>query len=150
MTAVEHLVIGNLALAPACEELASRPRLTVIEGRAGERLQGHMPEHAIDVRRHGNVPAVVAACFVCLLLTVSLAIGWSVITGRAAMADEAFSHVEMEEVAVEAGDSLWTIAERHAVDGMTTRELVDRLKELNGTGSQPLQPGDVLMVPIAS
>ena len=150
MTAVEHLVIGNLALAPAREEVTSRPRLTVIEGRAGERLQGHMPELVIDAQRHGNMPAVVAACFVCLLLTVSLTIGWSVITGRAAMADEAFSHVEMEEVAVEAGDSLWTIAERHAVDGMTTRELVDRLKELNGTGSQPLQPGDVLMVPIAS
>lgn len=150
MTAVEHLVIGNLALAPAREKVAPRPRLTVIEGRAGERFQGYMPELVIDAQRHGNVLAVVAACFVCLLLTVSLAIGWSVITGRAAMADEAFSHVEMEEVAVEAGDSLWTIAERHAVDGMTTRELVDRLKELNDTGSQPLQPGDVLMVPIAS
>ena len=150
MTAVEHLVIGNLALAPAREEVAPRPRLTVIEGRAGESFQGHMPELVIDAQRHGNVPAVVAACFVCLLLTVSLAIGWSVITGRAAMADEAFSHVEMEEIAVEAGDSLWTIAERHAVDGMTTRELVDRLKELNDTGSQPLQPGDVLIVPIAS
>lgn len=49
-------------------------------------------------------------------------------------------------VVVEQGDSLWQIAQAVA-PGRDPREVVSRIRELNGLSSNLIQPGQVLLVP---
>jgi LysM repeat protein len=51
-------------------------------------------------------------------------------------------------VVVEPGDSLWSIAERTA-PSTDPREVVGRIRDLNGLRSNLIQPGEVLLVPSA-
>lgn len=55
--------------------------------------------------------------------------------------------VPLCEIAVGSGDSLWSIAETHPVEGVSTPELVAWLKEANGLESSALGLGQTLSVP---
>lgn len=50
------------------------------------------------------------------------------------------------EVVVQAGDSLWSIAERVAPE-RDPREVVTAVRELNGLRSNLIQPGQVVLLP---
>lgn len=45
------------------------------------------------------------------------------------------------------GDSLWTLARRHADRGRDVREVVAALREANAVSASDLQPGMVLLIP---
>lgn len=51
------------------------------------------------------------------------------------------------EVRIEAGDTLWEIAERYPVDGMGTEELVDHIARANDIEGGLLRIGTVVAVP---
>lgn len=57
--------------------------------------------------------------------------------------------VPLCEMAVGPGDSLWTIAESHPVEGVSTPELVAWLKEANDLESSALGLGQTLSVPMS-
>ncbi|HYO20627.1 MAG TPA: LysM peptidoglycan-binding domain-containing protein [Dermatophilaceae bacterium] len=67
--------------------------------------------------------------------------------GRALAADSTTPRpVSTRTVVVEQGDSLWLIAGRTAPDA-DPREVVTRIRELNGMRSNLIQPGQALLVP---
>jgi nucleoid-associated protein YgaU len=52
-------------------------------------------------------------------------------------------------VVVHPGDSLWSIAQRHAGPGTDVRAVVDAVRDLNGMTGSTLLAGDVVLVPTA-
>lgn len=55
--------------------------------------------------------------------------------------------VPTEYVAISEGDTLWSIAERHPIDGLTTRQCVMWIVAANGMDGSVVFPGQVLEVP---
>ncbi len=51
------------------------------------------------------------------------------------------------EVRIEAGDTLWEVAERYPVEGMRTEELVDLIARANGIEGGLVHVGTVVAVP---
>jgi nucleoid-associated protein YgaU len=99
----------------------------------------------LRLTRRGRLARTTALITLLLLLAASVAdvVG----TGRALAADTPTpSQVSTQSVVVESGDSLWGIAVRTAPDA-DPREVVTRIRELNGMRSNLIQPGQVLLVP---
>ncbi|MCC6222057.1 MAG: LysM peptidoglycan-binding domain-containing protein [Thermoleophilia bacterium] len=76
-----------------------------------------------------------------LLVVILAALGAARPTSGAARGEDA----RAERYVVEAGDTLWVIAERR-YDG-DPREGVWLIRERNGIGSGSIQPGQVLVLP---
>ncbi len=57
--------------------------------------------------------------------------------------------VEQQRVTVQAGQSLWTLAQRIAPDH-DPRDVVAKIRDLNELTSTQLQPGQQLVVPVAA
>jgi hypothetical protein len=53
-------------------------------------------------------------------------------------------------VFVEQGDTPWTIASRHPVDGQTTEQTARQIAELNGAASGGISAGTTIEVPAAA
>jgi nucleoid-associated protein YgaU len=106
-----------------------------------------VPTSANEVRltRRGRLARSGALAALVVLLAVSVA---DVVGGGRALAADASSPrpVSTQSVVVEQGDSLWLIAGRTAPDA-DPREVVTRIRELNGMRSNLIQPGQVLLVP---
>jgi nucleoid-associated protein YgaU len=105
------------------------------------------PALAPDVRltRRGRLARSGALAALVVLLGISVAdvVG----SGRALAADTSTARPVMTQtVVVEQGDSLWVIAGR-AAPATDPREVVTRIRELNGMRSNLIQPGQVLLVP---
>lgn len=58
--------------------------------------------------------------------------------------------VSTTEVRAEAGDTLWSIARSHPVDGLTTADTVDMISRMNGLADPRVTPGARLSVPDAA
>jgi len=54
------------------------------------------------------------------------------------------------EVQVRAGDSLWTLAVTHPVEGLTTAQVVDLVARDNRLEGRDIVPGDTILVPSES
>ncbi len=105
-------------------------------------------EAAGDIRltRRGRLIRSGALLTLMLLLALKVASGFS--DGRAPAADPPRHQLALEttSVVVERGDSLWRFAQR-AAPGSDPREVVVRIRELNGLRSNLIQPGQVLLLP---
>jgi nucleoid-associated protein YgaU len=101
--------------------------------------------HVVRLTRRGRLARSLALAAVFLLLAVSIA---DVVGGGLARASsaEAMVPVSTLSVVVQPGDSLWTIAGRTAPT-TDPREVVSRIRDLNGLRSNLIQPGQVLLVP---
>ena len=76
-----------------------------------------------------------------------LAVLFGGLASRQAAFDAALASQSRIEVAVERGDTLWSIASAHPIDGMSQVDTVEVLKSWNGLEQASLQPGMVLSVP---
>lgn len=65
---------------------------------------------------------------------------------RLAVSAEAGRSPHYREVTVAAGDTLWAIAGRLDIPG-DRRDVIERIRDLNGLGARSIQPGEVLRVP---
>jgi nucleoid-associated protein YgaU len=105
------------------------------------------PASASEVRltRRGRLARTGALAALVVLLGVSVV---DVVGGGRALAADASDArpVTTRTVVVEQGDSLWLIAGR-AAPATDPREVVTRIRELNGMRSNLIQPGQVLLVP---
>jgi LysM repeat protein len=59
------------------------------------------------------------------------------------------TNVSTATVMVRPGDTLWDLASRADIPGMTTAEAVDVIADINGLGSATLLAGTSLRVPVA-
>jgi nucleoid-associated protein YgaU len=105
------------------------------------------PASAHDVRltRRGRLArsGALAALVILLAVSVTDVVGG----GRALAADTVVPEpVSTQSVVVEQGDSLWLIAGRAAPEA-DPREVVTRIRELNGMRSNLIHPGQVLLLP---
>lgn len=67
--------------------------------------------------------------------------------------DAAFAAINSqptESICVRVGDSLWTVASRHAVDGVCTNDIVEWIRASNDLKTSELHPGQRLIAPSAS
>ena len=129
-----------------------RPCFRVIEG--GSRKSGSQKADWAHARQSGATGHVyslhtriglgamtVAACLV-------LALVWTVsdmLVARNVACS--FDQTPCETITVCSGDSLWTIADEHPVEGRTTAEVVRFIREYNNLADTCLYPGMELNVP---
>lgn len=107
-----------------------------------------VPVSEVRLTRRGRLARSAALMVVLVLLAISVidVVG----TGRALASDATTTQpVSTRTVVVEQGDSLWRIAGSTAPT-VDPREVVTRIRELNGLRSNLIQPGQVLLVPSAT
>lgn len=132
------MVEGNLAVAATYE----RPRFHVVDGGLDAR-----PAPRPVAVQHCRVlsPRTVLVASACVLAVLAALFGG--LASRQAAFDAALASQSRIEVAVERGDTLWSIASAHPIDGMSQVDTVEVLKSWNGLEQASLQPGMVLSVP---
>lgn len=84
-----------------------------------------------------------------MLFAVSCLALFGIVLGSGAVADasvEGGAAPVTATVVVAQGDSLWSIA-RSLSNDQDPREMVQRIRELNGIGDWPIVPGQRLVVP---
>ena len=92
---------------------------------------------------------VVGVAFVlfCVVVVISSSVSDELVAQRRR---RAFDGISSCSLTVEYGDSLWNIAEAHAVTGATTEEVVRWIIERNDLASSYLRAGYRLVVPSTS
>ncbi|MDI9496574.1 MAG: LysM peptidoglycan-binding domain-containing protein [Bacillota bacterium] len=77
------------------------------------------------------------------VLLVSMAAFTSILTFNAYSKDiQRFDYVS-----VQAGDTLWSIAENYA-EGKDIREVIYNISKLNKIHNRPIRPGDLIKIPL--
>lgn len=111
--------------------MASRvPGMTARDGEPRRRTMS-----GTDIDRSRTVELVIIA-----VLTVAVLVGaaWQRQTAR--------SDVRTALVRVESGETLWSLAQSHPVEGLTTEQTADLIAEMNGV-TGPIHVGSELKVP---
>lgn len=145
------MVYGNLAL--ASEAPARRAdggsRFVVVEGSLGharpERLVAHRPETSTS-----RLARVCAVAGVVVMFLVVFVAGVSAFSNRADLVSHAASEVAWAETTIREGDSLWSLAESHPIEGLSTQETAEIIEAHNAFNSVVLMAGDTVLVPSQS
>ena len=144
------MVQGNLALKL---ETPAAPAFTVVKGgRSGFQTLPGKPVRSQRVATTSAPVALKASTIVALAvaLTLFFVLATSIFSARHAAYAESASNVTYETVRVQSGDSLWSLAQEHSVDGLTTQETSDIIRSVNHLEHGSLDAGDVLKVPARS
>ena len=115
------MVQGNLALKL---EAPAAPAFTVVKGgRSGFQTLPGKPVHSQCVATTSAPVALKASTIVALAvaLTLFFVLATSIFSARHAAYAESVSNVTYETVRVQSGDSLWSLAQEHPIDGLSTR-----------------------------
>lgn len=85
-----------------------------------------------------------------LIFLVAFAFFFYILSGFV-FASEGVPEVQLKEVTVQPGDSLWKLAVRYQEKaGMDVQELIDLMKEINDLDSAIIYPGQNLHIPVKS
>lgn len=144
------MVQGNLALKL---ETPAAPAFTVVKGgRSGFQTLPDKPVRSQCVATTSAPVALKASTIVALAvaLTLFFVLATSIFSARHAAYAESASNVTYETVRVQSGDSLWSLAQEHSVDGLSTQETSDIIRSVNHLEHGSLDAGDVLKVPARS
>ncbi len=148
---VTNMVQGNLALKL---ETPAEPTFTVVQG-------GRSGFQPLPVKPAPNQQAVVAPARVVALkvptivavavaLTLFFVLAMSVFSARHAAYAESVSNITYETIRVQPGDSLWSIAEEYPIEGLSTQETSDMIRNVNHLEHGSLAAGAHLKVPARS
>ena len=120
-----------------------RPKLRVIEGGLSQSKKcNHVRAFALPTVRELAIAAVMVA------LVAAFFFACSAQDAQAhSRVDDMLASAQYETVTVVSGDTLWGIAEDHSVDGFTTANMVDAIREENHLESACLYGGMQLLVP---
>ena len=163
MSNVRYDTSGNLALIPRAVQ---KPRFVVIDGAASMPEQ---PRHLVPTECGtvvnptriitpsqapvSNSIALTLARRIIAGFVIGIAFASLLFAGHIASAsisaahDDALASTQFSEVEVRGGDSLWAIAEAHSIDGLSTQQTSDVIREVNDLASGALVPGMTLLVP---
>lgn len=142
-----NLVQGNLALTL---ETPAEPTFTVVKGgRSRFQPVAAMPDRAQHTVVAAAPVALKASTIVAFAVAFTLffVLATTVFTARHAAYADSASNVTYETVRVHTGDSLWSLAEEHPVEGLTTQETSDMIRSVNHLERGSLDAGAVLKVP---
>lgn len=145
-----NMVQGNLALKL---ETPAEPTFTVVQG-------GRSGFQPLTVKPARNQQAVVAPPRVALKVSTIVAVAvaptlffvlaTSVFSARHAAYAESVSNVTYETIRVQSGDSLWSLAEEYPIEGLSTQETSDMIRNVNHLEHGSLAAGAHLKVPARS
>ena len=145
-----NMVQGNLALKL---ETSAEYTFTVVQG-------GRSGFQPLTVKPARNQRAVVAPARVALkvptivavavALTLFFVLATSVFNARHAAYAESVSNVTYETIRVQSGDSLWSLAEEYPIEGLSTQETSDMIRNVNHLEHGSLAAGAHLKVPARS
>lgn len=146
-------VVGNLALAPAEEH-----RFTVIDGSAAQKAVAPSRPQLFAPIAYPSRTVLVGAkmndklVFTLAALAVSVCVAGTIFMGSASSDSKlnALLNAPIKIVEVTTGDTLWNIAEKNPIDGLSITETVDAIKMVNDLDSGLLVPGMELSVPTAA
>lgn len=146
-------VVGNLALAPAEEH-----RFTVIDGSAAQKaVAPSRPQLFAPIAYPSRMVLEGAKMndklvFSLAALAVSICVAGTIFMGSASSDSKlnALLNAPIKIVEVTTGDTLWNIAEKNPIDGLSITETVDAIKMVNNLDSGLLVPGMELSVPTAA
>lgn len=144
------MVQGNLALkleAPAV------PAFTVVKGgRPGFQTPPGKPVRSQCVATTSAPVALKASTIVALAVAFTLffVLATSIFGARHAAYAESASNVTYETVRVQSGDSLWSLAQEHPIEGLSTQETSDMIRNVNHLEHGSLDAGAHLKVPARS
>ena len=143
-----NMVQGNLALKL---EMPAEPTFTVVQG-------GRSGFQPLTVKSARNQQAAVAPARVALKvptivavsLTLFFVLATSVFSARHTAYAESVSNVTYETIRVQPGDSLWSLAEEYPIEGLSTQETSDMIRNVNHLEHGSLAAGAHLKVPARS
>lgn len=146
-------VVGNLALAPAEEH-----RFTVIDGSAAQKAVAPSRPQLFAPIAYPSRTVLEGAkmndklVFTLAALAVSVCVAGTIFMGSASSDSKlnALLTAPTKIVEVTTGDTLWNIAEKNPIDGLSITETVDAIKMVNDLDSGLLVPGMELSVPTAA
>lgn len=146
-------VVGNLALAPAEEH-----RFTVIDGSAAQKAVAPSRPQLFAPIAYPSRTVLEGAkmndklVFSLAALAVSICVAGTIFMGSASSDSKlnALLNAPTKIVEVTTGDTLWNIAEKNPIDGLSITETVDAIKMVNDLDSCLLVPGMELSVPTAA
>ena len=147
---VTDMVQGNLALKL---ETPAAPVFTVVKGgRSGFQSLPGKPSRS---QRVASTTAPVALKFstivaLAVALTLFFVLATSIFRARYAAYAESVSNVTYETVRVQSGDSLWSLAQEHPIEGLSTQETSDMIRNVNHLEHGSLDAGAHLKVPARS
>lgn len=125
------MVQGNLALKL---ETPAAPAFTVVKGgRSGFQTLPGKPAHSQRVATTSAPAALKVSTIVALAvaLTLFFVLATSIFSARHAAYAESVSNVTYETVRVQSGDSLWSLAQEHPIEGLSTQETSDMIRDVN-------------------
>lgn len=145
-----NMVQGNLALKL---ETPAAPAFTVVKGGRS----GYQPLPVKSARNQHAVAAptpvalkVSTIVAVAVALTLFFVLATSVFSARHAAYAESVSNVTYETIRVQPGDSLWSLAEEYPIEGFSTQETSDMIRNVNHLEHGSLATGAYLKVPARS
>lgn len=146
-------VVGNLALAPIEEHC-----FTVIDGSAAQKaVAPSRPQLFAPIAYPSRTVLECAKMndklvFSLAALAVSICVAGTIFMGSASSDSKlnALLNAPTTIVEVTTGDTLWNIAEKNPIDGLSITETVDAIKMVNDLDSGLLVPGMELSVPTAA
>lgn len=144
------MVQGNLALKL---ETPAAPAFTVVKGgRSGFQTLPGKPSRSQRVTT-ASAPAALKASTIAALavaLTLFFVLATSIFSARHAAYAESVSNVTYETVRVQSGDSLWSLAQEHPIEGLSTQETSEMIRSVNHLEHGSLDAGVHLKVPARS
>ena len=144
------MVQGNLALKL---ETPAAPAFTVVKGgRSGLQTLPGKPVRSQCVATTSAPVALKASTIVALAvaLTLFFVLATSIFSARHAAYAESVSNVTYETVRIQSGDSLWSLAQEHPIEGLSTHETSDMIRNVNHLEHGSLDAGAHLKVPARS
>lgn len=144
------MVQGNLALKL---ETPSAPAFTVVKGgRSGFQTLPGKPARSQCVSVASAPVALKASTIVAVAVSLTLffVLAMSIFSARHAAYAESVSNVTYETVCVQPGDSLWSLAQEHPIEGLSTQETSDMIRNVNHLEHGSLDAGAHLKVPARS
>lgn len=145
-----NMVQGNLALKL---ETPAAPAFTVVKGgRSGFQTLPGKPVRSQCVATTSAPVALKASTIVALAvaLTLFFVLATSIFSARHAAYAESVSNVTYETIRVQPGDSLWSLAEEYPIEGLSTQETSDMIRNVNHLEHGSLAAGAHLKVPARS
>lgn len=145
-----NMVQGNLALKL---ETPAAPAFTVVKGgRSGFQTLPDKPVRSQCVATTSAPVALKASTIVALAVAFTLffVLATSIFSARHAAYAESVSNVTYETVRVQSGDSLWSLAQEHPIEGLSTQETSDMIRNVNHLEHGSLDAGVHLKVPARS
>lgn len=145
-----NMVQGNLALKL---ETSAEYTFTVVQGGRSSfqpltvKPARNQQAVAAPGRVALKVPTIVA---VAVALTLFFVLATSVFSARHAAYAESVSNVTYETIRVQSGDSLWSLAEEYPIEGLSTHETSDMIRNVNHLEHGSLAAGAHLKVPARS